>query len=208
MFPPMLTSTVRLLVQGITGKEGLFHTQRMLEAGTPIVGGISPGRGGEWVKGIPVFDSVDTAVKATEADTSVIFVPADHAPDAIYEAIDGGILRIVCITEGIPLLDTIRLREYIRLTPARLFGPNSPGFLVPNSYNVGIIPHEIARPGHVAVISRSGTLTYEVVQHLSQNGFGQSCIVGIGGDAVLGTTFVDQGFCKVGKRVEKGRQPD
>lgn len=179
------------IIQGITGREGYYHTERMLKYGTNIVGGIAPGKGGEWAFGKPVFETVMNAVNATGADTSVIFVPPPNAADAIYEAIDAGIQLIICITEGIPLLDTVRVREYIRLTPSRLIGPSCPGILIPGTTNLGIIPPDISLKGNIGVVSRSGTLMYEVVNLLSDADMGQSAIIGIGGDPVLGTNFVD-----------------
>lgn len=186
-----LDDETRVIVQGVTGREGNQHTRQMLDYGTNVVGGITPGKGGEWIHSKPIFDTVRNAVKATGANTSIVFVPRTAAADAIYEAIDAGILLIVCITEGIPLLDVIRVREYIRNTPSRLIGPNCPGILVPGAANLGIIPPEAATPGKIGIISRSGTLTYEITQRLSAHGIGQSTIVGIGGDPVLGTNFID-----------------
>ncbi|MEM6283817.1 MAG: succinate--CoA ligase subunit alpha [Chloroflexota bacterium] len=151
----------------------------------------SPGKGGEWILGIPIFETVQNAVNATGANTSVIFVPAPSAADAIYEAIDSGIRLIVCITEGIPVMDAIRVREYIRDTPHRLIGPNSPGILVPGRASLGIIPAEITTPGEIGVVTRSSTLAYNTIYTLTQMGIGQSAIVGIGGDPVIGTNFVD-----------------
>lgn len=186
-----LDDETRVIVQGVTGREGKHHTQQMLAYGTKIVGGVTPGKGGDWIHSKPIFDTVRNAVKATGANTSIVFVPRTTAADAIYEAIDAGIQLIVCITEGIPLLDIIRVREYIRNTPSRLIGPNCPGVLVPNVANLGIIPPEVATRGKVGIISRSGTLTYEIAQRLSAHGIGQSTIVGIGGDPVLGTNIID-----------------
>lgn len=180
-----------VIVQGITGREGTIHTQKMLKYGTNIVAGITPGKGGEWAGKTPIFETVQTAVNATGANTSIIFVPPTHAADAIYEAIDAEIELIVCITEGLPLHDSIRVREYIRNTSSRLLGPNCPGLLVPGVINLGIIPPEVSITGTVGIASRSGTLAYEVSSMLSQAGIGQSTIVGIGGDPIIGTSFVD-----------------
>ncbi len=181
----------RVIIQGVTGRKGKHHAQKMLDYGTNIVGGVTPGKGGEWVHSKPIFDTVRNAVKATGANTSIVFVPRTAAADAIYEAIDAGIKLIICITEGIPFLDIIRVREYIRNTPSRLIGPNCPGILVPDVANLGIIPPEVATRGKIGIISRSGTLTYEIAQRLSTHGIGQSTIVGIGGDPVLGTNIID-----------------
>ena len=181
----------RILVQGITGREGQFHTQQMIDYGTNVVGGVTPGKGGEWIDGKPVFDTVKTAIDATEANVSLIFVPAPFVADAIYEAVDAGIKLIVCISEGVPVQDMIRVYHYITKTDSRLVGPNCPGLLTPGQAKVGIMPGYIAAPGHVGVVSKSGTLTYEVVYALTQAGMGQSTCVGIGGDPIIGTTFVD-----------------
>ena len=180
----------RVLIQGITGRQGNTHAAYMLASGTNIVAGVTPGKGGEWLHGVPVFESVQNAINATGADASVIFVPPLRAADAIYEAIDAGIRLIVCVTEGMPLLDVVRVREYIRDTESRLIGPNCPGLLSPSVGSLGIIPREITRPGHIGVVSRSGTLAYEATYHLTRANVGQSTIIGIGGGAVLGTNFV------------------
>lgn len=181
----------RLLVQGITGREGAFHTQQMVEYGTNVVAGVTPGKGGDWVHGVPVFNTVRKAVEATGANCSVIYVPARFAPDAIYESADAGIPLIVCITERIPVQDMIEVRAYIDRKGCRLIGPNCPGLITPGEAKVGIIPGSIVRPGNVGVVSRSGTLTYEVVYALSIRGIGQSTCVGIGGDPINGTSFID-----------------
>ncbi len=183
----------RLLVQGITGNEGLFHTQQMLAYGTNVVAGVTPGKGGEWVlEGkVPVFDSVRIAREATGVNTSVIFVPARFAPDAIYEAADAGIQLIVCITEGIPVQDMMRVRNYLDHKHIRLVGPNCPGLLTPGEAKVGIIPGDISMPGNIGVVSRSGTLTYEVLYALKLVGVGTTTCVGIGGDPINGTSFTD-----------------
>jgi succinyl-CoA synthetase alpha subunit len=189
----LIDKNTRLLVQGITGKEGLFHTTQMAAYGTQVVAGVTPGKGGEWVLDgkIPVFDSVHVAMEATGANVSCIFVPARFAPDAMFEAADAGIPLIITITEGIPVQDMMRVRSYIDQKQARLLGPNCPGALTPGESKVGIIPGDIAIPGNVGVVSRSGTLTYEVLYALKQLGLGASTCVGIGGDPVNGTSFVD-----------------
>jgi succinyl-CoA synthetase alpha subunit len=187
----LIDNNTRLLVQGITGREGLFHTEQMIEYGTNVVGGVTPGKGGEWVLGKPVFDTVKAAREATGANTSVIYVPAAFAADAIYEAIDAGIDLIVCITEGIPIRDMMQVRARLDQSKSRLVGPNCPGLLTPGQAKVGIMPGHIAMPGSVGVVSRSGTLTYEVVYALTQRGIGQSTCVGIGGDPINGTSFID-----------------
>jgi len=189
----LVSKNTRLLVQGITGNEGLFHTAQMIEYGTNIVAGVTPGKGGEWVLDgkIPVFDSVRIASETTGANTSVIFVPARFASDAIYEAADAGISLIVCITEGIPVQDMLRVRNYLDQKETRLVGPNCPGLLTPGESKVGIIPGNIAMRGSIGVVSRSGTLTYEVLYALQVAGMGVSTCVGIGGDPINGTNFVD-----------------
>ncbi len=188
----LVDKNTRLLVQGITGNEGLFHTTQMVAYGTQVVAGVTPGKGGEWVlEKIPVFDSVKMAVEATGANTSIIFVPARFAPDAIFEAADAGIPLIVCITEGIPVQDMMRVRHYLDQKKVRLIGPNCPGLLTPGEAKVGIIPGNIAIPGNVGIVSRSGTLTYEVLYALKLRGIGASTCVGIGGDPINGTSFID-----------------
>jgi succinyl-CoA synthetase alpha subunit len=187
----LVSSETRLLVQGITGNEGSFHTRRMLDYGTQVVAGVTPGKGGEWVHGVPVFDTVREAVQTTGADTSVIYVPAAFAADTIMEAADAGVGLIVCITEGIPVLDMVRAAQFLAGTDSRLIGPNCPGVITPGQAKVGIMPGHIHMPGPVGVVSRSGTLTYEVVKALTDRGIGQSTAVGIGGDPIVGTTFVD-----------------
>ena len=189
----LISNKTRLLVQGITGNEGLFHTQAMVSYGTNVVAGVTPGKGGEWVLDgkIPVFDSVKIAAEATGANTSVIFVPARNAADSIYEACDAGISLIVCITEGIPVQAMMRVRNFLDQRNTRLVGPNCPGLLTPGECKVGIIPGDIAIPGNVGVVSRSGTLTYEVLYALAQNDMGVSTCVGIGGDPINGTSFID-----------------
>jgi succinyl-CoA synthetase alpha subunit len=187
----LVNKHTRLVVQGITGREGEFHAQQMLEYGTKVVAGVTPGKGGGWVAGIPVFDTVHEAVNATEANASIIYVPARFAPDAILEAVDAGIQVVVCITEGIPVLDMIKVRAHVDCSDTRLIGPNCPGIITPGESKVGIMPGHIHIPGSVGVVSRSGTLTYEVVYALSEKGLGQSTAIGIGGDPILGTDFID-----------------
>ncbi len=182
----------RLLVQGITGREGAFHTEQMIDYGTNVVAGTSPGKGGGWAVGnVPVFDTVAEAVQATGANTSIIYVPARGAPDAILEAADAGIGLIICITEGIPALDMLKVRAYLDGSNSRLIGPNCPGLITPGEAKVGIMPGYIHTRGNVGLVSRSGTLTYEVVYALTLRGIGQSTAVGIGGDPINGTSFVD-----------------
>ncbi len=187
----LIDKNTRVVVQGITGRQGAFHTELMLAYGTQVVAGMTPGKGGEWVHGVPVFNTVKKAVEATGADCSVIFVPARFAPDAIYEAADAGVELIVCLTEHIPVLDMIKVRSYLDRKQVRMIGPNCPGLLTPGQSKVGIIPGEIGMPGPVGVVSRSGTLTYEVVYALTNRGIGQSTCVGIGGDPINGTSFID-----------------
>ncbi|MEM7028147.1 MAG: succinate--CoA ligase subunit alpha [Chloroflexota bacterium] len=187
----LVDTNTRVVVQGLTGRQGQFHTQQMIDYGTDIVAGIRPGRGGEWSSGIPVFDTVKEAAQVTEANTSIIFVPAPNAPDAIMEAAAAGIPLIVCLTEHIPIQDMLRVCDIIDQSDSQLLGPNSPGVITPGQSKVGIMPGHIHSPGHVGVISRSSTLTYEVVQHLSNYGLGQSSVVGIGGDPIIATRFVD-----------------
>jgi succinyl-CoA synthetase alpha subunit len=189
----LVDKNTRLIVQGITGREGEFHTQQMLEYGTKVVGGMTPGRGGDWAADgkVPVFDTVKEAVETTGANASIIYVPARFAPDAILEAADAGVPLVVCITEGIPVLDMIRVRAYLDQKSTRLLGPNCPGLITPGECKVGIIPGHITMPGNIGVVSRSGTLTYEVVYALTMRGMGQSTCVGIGGDPINGTGFID-----------------
>lgn len=188
----LINKDTRLLVQGITGNDGLFHTRQMVAYGTNVVAGMTPGKGGEWVdEKIPVFDSVKLAVDATGANASIIFVPAKFAPDAMFEAADAGIPLIVCITEGVAVQDMMRVRNYLDQKGVRLIGPNCPGMLTPGECKVGIIPGNIAIPGNVGVVSRSGTLTYEVLYALKLVNMGASTCVGIGGDPINGTNFVD-----------------
>jgi len=187
----LVDSNTRLLVQGITGREGSFHTTQMVEYGTNVVAGVTPGKKGEQVAGVPVFDTVQEAVAETGANASIIYVPAKFAPDAIYEAVDSGVALVVCITEGVPINDMVPVYAYVNANGARLIGPNCPGLITPGQAKVGIMPGFIHEPGSVALVSRSGTLTYEVVDMLTKAGLGQSTAVGIGGDPVIGTSFVD-----------------
>ncbi len=181
----------RLLVQGITGREGQFHTMQCVAYGTNVVAGVTPGKGGQKVEGIPVFNTVEGAVRETGADCAMIFVPPAFAADAILEAAEAGVPLIVAITEGIPVLDMMKVKTYLKKLPSRLIGPNCPGIITPGQCKVGIMPGPIHKPGPVGVVSRSGTLTYEVVHQLTQQGIGQSTCIGIGGDPVNGTNFID-----------------
>jgi succinyl-CoA synthetase alpha subunit len=189
----LIDKNTRLIVQGITGNEGLFHSTQMIKYGTNVVGGVRPGKGGEWVLDgkVPIFDSVKLAKEATDANCTIIFVPASAAPDAMFEAADAGIPLIVCITEGVAVQDMMRVRNYLDQKKVRLIGPNCPGMLTPGQSKVGIIPGNIAIPGNVGVVSRSGTLTYEVLYAMMNIGLGASTCVGIGGDPVNGTNFID-----------------
>lgn len=187
----LIDERTKLLVQGITGKEGSFHTRLMAEYGTKVVAGVTPGKGGQSLDGIPIFDSVAEAVARFHPDTAVVFVPAPFAPDAIIEEADAGIKLIVCITERIPMHDVLRVYHMLKLRRARLIGPNCPGLISPGKAKVGIMPAEVFRPGPVGVVSRSGTLTYEIAAQLSRAGLGQSTVVGIGGDPVVGSSFID-----------------
>lgn len=189
----LVNKNTRLIVQGITGNEGLFHAQQMLFYGTNIVAGVSPGKGGDWVlEGkVPVFDTVKNAREVTGADASVVFVPAKYAADAIFEAAEADLRLVVCITEGVPVQDMLRVKEFLRGRNTRLVGPNCPGILTPGEAKVGIIPGNIAITGNVGVISRSGTLTYEVLHALKKAGKGVSTCIGIGGDPIKGMSFVE-----------------
>ena len=188
----LVGNETKLVVQGMTGSQGSFHTEQMLEYGTDVVAGVTPGKGGEWgVGNVPIFETVQEAVDATAANTSIIFVPARFAPDAIIEAADAGIGLIICITENIPALDMVKVRAYLDTTNSRLIGPNCPGLITPGAAKVGIMAGHIHTPGNVGIVSRSGTLTYEVVYALTARGIGQSTAVGIGGDSIIGTNFID-----------------
>jgi succinyl-CoA synthetase alpha subunit len=187
-----INRSTRLVVQGITGRDGSFHTRQMMEYGTQVVAGVTPGKGGQVFEGkVPVFNTVADAVRETEADCAVIYVPPGGAAAAIFESADAGIGLIVCITEGVPVMDMTRVLPFVRERGARLIGPNCPGLITPGESKVGIIPGNICLPGRVGLVSRSGTLTYEIVNHLTRNGIGQSTCVGIGGDPLNGTSFID-----------------
>ncbi len=187
----LVNSQTRVICQGITGEHGSFHTRQMVKYGTKMVGGVTPGKGGTELDGIPVFNTVEEAKRKTDCNATVIYVPAPFAADAIMEAVDAGIELIVCITEGIPVLDMIRVKRYMEGKPSRLIGPNCPGVITPGECKIGIMPGHIHKKGCVGVVSRSGTLTYEAVDQLTKLGLGQSTCVGIGGDPVQGTGFVD-----------------
>lgn len=187
----LVDKSTRLIVQGLTGKEGTFHAKQMVEYGTNIVGGVTPGKGGTTHEGIPVFNTVAEAVKEAGANASVIYVPPSFAADAVMEAADAGIPVVVCITEGIPTLDMVKVKEYLSDKPTRLIGPNCPGIISPGKCKIGIMPGHIHREGNIGVVSRSGTLTYEAVGQLTALGLGQSSAIGIGGDPIVGTTHVD-----------------
>ena len=187
-----IDKSTTLIVQGITGRDGSFHTKQMMEYGTRVVGGVTPGKGGQTFEGtVPVFNTVHEAVKKTGANTSVIYVPPMFAADAMMEAADAGVKFIVCITEGVPVLDMTKVYPFVKEKGARLLGPNCPGLITPGESKVGIIPGNICTPGNIGVVSRSGTLTYEVVYQLTRAGMGQSTCVGIGGDPINGTNFID-----------------
>jgi succinyl-CoA synthetase alpha subunit len=187
----LVDASTRVVVQGITGAEGTFHARRMLEYGTAVAAGVTPGKGGTRHLDIPVFDTVDEAVKSEGVDASVIFVPPLAAADAVMEAADAGVRLIVCITEGIPALDMVRVKTFLKETSSRLIGPNTPGIISPGRTKLGIMPGPIHKPGPIGVISRSGTLTYEAVHQLTLLGLGQSTAVGIGGDPIVGLSFID-----------------
>jgi succinyl-CoA synthetase alpha subunit len=187
-----IDQNTRLVVQGITGREGAFHTRQMLEYGTAVVAGVTPGKGGQKFESrVPIFNTVADAVRTTDANCSVIYVPPMAAAGAIFEAADAGVPLIVCITEGIPVMHMSRVMPFVRSRGSRLVGPNCPGLITPGASKVGIIPGNICAPGRVGLVSRSGTLTYEVVNHLTLSGIGQSTCVGIGGDPIIGTDFID-----------------
>jgi succinyl-CoA synthetase alpha subunit len=187
----LVDKNTKVIVQGITGHDGSFHAEAMIEYGTSVVGGVTPGKGGQMVHGVPVFDTVQEAIHSTDADCTVLFVPARFASAAIREAADAGIGLIVCITEGIPVLEIIETYHHVRTRGARLIGPNCPGIIAPGRCKIGIMPARIHMPGKIGVISRSGTLTYEIVYNLTTSGIGQSTCIGIGGDPVIGTGFTE-----------------
>ncbi|MCD6418871.1 succinate--CoA ligase subunit alpha [bacterium] len=181
----------KVLVQGITGRDGAFHTKLMLDYGTKVVAGVTPGKGGQEVHGVPVFNTVREAVEQTEANTSIVFVPPKFASDAVFEAAESGISLIVTISEGIPALEEAKIYDFLKKVGARMIGPNCPGIISPGKSKVGILPAQIFKQGNIGVVSRSGTLTYEVVNNLTNAGFGQSTCIGIGGDPIIGTNFID-----------------
>ena len=187
----LVGNDTRLVVQGLTGREGTFHTRQAVAYGTQVVAGVTPGKGGQEVDGIPVFDTVDRAVRETGANASVIFVPPPFAADAIMEAAEAGVAVVVCISEGIPTLDMVRVWSFLEARPTRLIGPNCPGIITPGECKIGIMPGHIHIPGPAGVVSRSGTLTYEAVDQLTHLGIGQSTCIGIGGDPIVGTNFID-----------------
>jgi succinyl-CoA synthetase alpha subunit len=187
----LVDDDTRLLVQGITGREGRFHTGRMIHSETQVVAGVTPGKGGQDFEGVPIFDTVEEAARETGANTSVIFVPAAFSADAIFEALDSGLRTVCCITEGVPVHDMLKVTDYMRMIDATLIGPNCPGVLSPGKSNVSIMPQDIFLPGNVGVVSRSGTLTYQIVNELTQRGIGQTTAVGIGGDPIIGTDFIE-----------------
>ena len=187
----LVNKNTRVIVQGITGSAGIFHVTQCRDYGTKVVGGVTPGKGGTEIEGFPVFNTAAEAVQKTKANTTLIFVPAPFAMDSIIEAVDAGIKLVVCITEGIPTLDMVKAKNYIKGKNVRLIGPNCPGVITPGEAKVGIMPGYIHKPGRVGIISRSGTLTYEAVWQLTELGIGQSTCVGIGGDPIIGSTFID-----------------
>ena len=187
----LVDDDTRLLVQGITGREGRFHTGRMIRSETQVVAGVTPGKGGQDFEGVPIFDTVEEAARETGANTSVIFVPAAFSADAIFEALDSDLRTVCCITEGVPVHDMLKVSDYMRMVDATLIGPNCPGVLSPGKSNVSIMPQDIFLPGNVGVVSRSGTLTYQIVNELTQRGIGQTTAVGIGGDPIIGTDFIE-----------------
>lgn len=187
----LVDNDTRLVVQGITGREGKFHTGRMVESGTNVVAGVTPGKGGQESEGVPIFNTMEEAVEETGANASVVFVPAAFSADAIFEALDFGMGTVCCITEGVPVHDMMRVSNYMRYKNATLIGPNCPGVLSPGKANVSIMPRDIFTPGNVGVVSRSGTLTYQIVNELTQRDIGQSTAVGIGGDPIIGTDFIE-----------------
>jgi succinyl-CoA synthetase alpha subunit len=187
----LLDKNTRLLVQGLTGREGTFHAQQAAAYGTTVVGGVTPGKGGSRHEGWPIFNTVEECMRETEANASVIFVPPAFAADAIMESAQAGLPLVVCITEGIPTLDMMKVMDFLGDTPTRLVGPNCPGVISPGKAKAGIIPGHICREGHVGIVSKSGTLTYEAIHQLTQLGYGQTTCIGIGGDPLIGTSFID-----------------
>ncbi|MFB3896597.1 MAG: succinate--CoA ligase subunit alpha [bacterium] len=187
----LINKNTKVMVQGITGREGEFHTKQMIVYGTKVVAGVTPGKGGSTILDVPIFDTVKDAVTTTGANASAIYVPARFAADAAYEGIDAGLDLIVCITDGIPTQDMIQVVNALKQSPSRLIGPNCPGIISPEESKIGIIPGNIAKKGNIGVVSRSGTLTYEIVNDLTKSGFGQSTCIGIGGDPILGMRFID-----------------
>ena len=187
----LVNNETSLIVQGITGRDGAFHAKSMLDYGTKVVAGVTPGKAGQKVDNIPVFNSVSDAKDATDANASIIFVPAAFAVDAIYESVDAGLDLVVCVSEGVPTLAMIKLMDYLKDKKTRLIGPNSPGLISPGEAKVGILPGATFKKGRVGVVSRSGTLTYEIAIHITNAGFGESTVVGIGGDPIIGTNFID-----------------
>lgn len=187
----LINENTKLIVQGITGRDGSFHTQQMLEYGTKVVAGVTPGKGGSDVSGIPVFNTLKQAKEKTAANTSIIFVPAQFAPDAIYEAIDAELDLIVCIAEGVTTMEMVKIVSYLKSKKTRLIGPNSAGLISPGICKVGILPAMAFQKGKVGIVSRSGTLTYEIASHITKAGYGESTVIGIGGDPIVGTNFID-----------------
>lgn len=187
----LINEDTKVIVQGITGRDGSFHAQQMLQYGTKVVGGVTPGKGGSEVFGLPVFNTVKQAKSATKANTSIIFVPAQFAPDAIYEAIDAELDLVICVSEGVPTLEMVKIIGYLKGKKTRLIGPNSPGLISPGICKVGILPAVAFKQGNVGVVSRSGTLTYEIASHITKAGYGESTVIGIGGDPIIGTNFID-----------------